>query len=208
MNHRARGFRSYKVKVGKSFDDDVRALLGVHARVPDATFRLDANAGFTAAQALALIREARAAGLELECFEQPCARDDLDGMAQVAREGGVCVLADESVRDEADLARMIARSAAHGVNLKLAKSGGMLAALALGQRVRAAGLVVMCGGMVETRLGMTAMAHVACALEHVEYLDLDTAFLLAEDPFEGGYCERGAELELSGGPGFDLRRRQ
>jgi L-alanine-DL-glutamate epimerase-like enolase superfamily enzyme len=207
MNHRARGFRSFKVKVGKSFDDDVRALLGVHARVPDATFRLDANAGFTAAQALALIREARAAGLELECFEQPCARDDLDGMAQVARDGGVCVLADESVHDETDLARVIAHSAAHGVNLKLAKSGGMLAALALGRRARAAGLVVMCGGMVETRLGMTAMAHVACALEHVEYLDLDTAFLLSEDPFEGGYRERGAELELSSAPGLDVRRR-
>lgn len=207
MNHRARGFSSFKVKVGKSFDDDVRALLGVHARVPDATFRLDANAGFTAARALALVAEARAAGLQLECFEQPCARDDLDGMAQVARDSGVCVIADESVRDEADLARVIATRAAHGVNLKLAKSGGMLAALALGRSARAAGLVVMCGGMVETRLGMTAMAHVACALEQVEFLDLDTAFLLADDPFEGGYRARGAELELTPGAGLDVRRR-
>jgi L-Ala-D/L-Glu epimerase len=206
MNHRARGFRSFKVKVGKSFDNDVRALLSVHARVPDATFRLDANAAFTAAQALALVREAQAAGLELECFEQPCARDDLDGMALVTRDGGVCVLADESVRDEADLDRVIAHHAAHGVNLKLAKSGGILAALALGRRARTAGLVVMCGGMVETRLGMTAMAHVACALDHVEFVDLDTAFLLSEDPFEGGYRERGAELELSSAPGFDVRR--
>jgi L-alanine-DL-glutamate epimerase-like enolase superfamily enzyme len=179
----------------------------VHARVPDATFRLDANAGFTADQALELVREARTAGLDLECFEQPCARDDLDGMAKVVREGGVCVLADESVRDEADLTLVTSRNAAHGVNLKLAKSGGMLAALALGRSARKAGLVVMCGGMVETRLGMTAMAHVACALDHVDYLDLDTAFLLSDDPFEGGYRERGAELEISSRPGFDLRRR-
>jgi L-alanine-DL-glutamate epimerase-like enolase superfamily enzyme len=207
MNHRARGFNSFKVKVGKSLDDDVRALLGVHARVPDATFRLDANAAFTAAEALELVAKARAAGLHLECFEQPCARDDLEGMAQVAREGGLCVLADESVRNEADLVRVIAAGAAHGVNLKLAKSGGMIAALALGRRARAAGLVVMCGGMVETRLGMTAMAHVACALERVEFVDLDTAFLLSDDPFEGGYRARGAELELTPGAGFDVRRR-
>lgn len=208
MNHRARGFTSFKVKVGKSFEDDVRALLGVHERVPDATFRLDANAGFTSTQALDLVAEARAAGLHLECFEQPCARDDLEGMAHVARDADVCVIADESVRDEADLERVVARGAAHGVNLKLAKSGGLLAALALGRRARAAGFVVMCGGMVETRLGMTAMAHVACALEQVEFLDLDTAFLLAEDPFEGGYRARGAELELTSAPGFGVRRRQ
>jgi L-Ala-D/L-Glu epimerase len=204
MNHRARGFRCFKVKVGKSLDDDVRALLGVHARVPDATFRLDANEGFTAAQALELVRAARAAGLTLECFEQPCARDDLEGMAKVARESGVCVLADESVRDLADLERVIAARAAAGVNLKLAKSGGLLASLELGRRAREAGLQVMCGGMVETRLGMTAMAHVACALERVEFIDLDTAFLLADDPFEGGYRARGAELELTPGPGFDV----
>jgi L-alanine-DL-glutamate epimerase-like enolase superfamily enzyme len=207
MNHRARGFRCFKVKVGKSLDDDVRALLGVHARVPDATFRLDANEGFTASQALELVRAARAAGLTLDCFEQPCARDDLEGMAKVACEAGLCVLADESVRDAADLERVIAAGAAHGVNLKLAKSGGLLASLELGRRAREAGLQVMCGGMVETRLGMTAMAHVACALERVEFVDLGTAFLLADDPFEGGYRARGAELELTPGPGLDLRVR-
>mgnify|MGYP000520593797 CR=1 FL=1 len=53
-------------------------------------------------------------------------------------------------------------------------------------RAREAGLRVMCGGMVETRLGMTAMGHVVCALGGVEFADLDTAFLLASDPFDGG----------------------
>jgi L-alanine-DL-glutamate epimerase-like enolase superfamily enzyme len=65
----------------------------------------------------------------------------------------------------------------------------------------------MCGGMVETRLGMSAMAHVACALGGADYVDLDTAFLLADDPFEGGYSAHGAELQLTGGPGLDLRER-
>ena len=207
VQHRAHGFRCFKLKVGKSFDDDVRALLGVHACVPDATFRLDANAAFDAAQALELVRRARAAGLVLECFEQPCARDDLDGMAQVARDAGVCVVADESVRDDADLSRVLRARAAHGINLKLVKTGGLFASLALGRRAREAGLVIMCGGMVETRLGITAMAHVACALDRVEFIDLDTAFLLSDDPFEGGYRARGAELELTPGAGFDLRIR-
>lgn len=203
--YRARGFRSFKVKVGKALDSDVRALHAVHARVPDATYRLDANGGFDARQALELIRQARAAGLTLECFEQPCARADLPGMARVTREGGVPVIADESVRSEADLTELLAARAAHGVNLKLVKSGGPLAACALGRRVRAHGLSLMCGGMVETRLGITAMAHVVCALAEVEYVDLDTAFLLAADPFAGGYRDQGASLELTADPGWGVR---
>jgi len=207
VDYRSRGFRHFKVKVGKSLDDDIRALRAVHARVPDAAYRLDANAGFSATQALALLRLARGAGLTLECFEQPCARADLEGMAQVAREGGVPVIADESVRDLADLTQVVDAHAAHGVNLKLAKAGGLLAALAIGRRARAHGLQLMCGGMVETRLGMTAMAHVACALEAVEYIDLDTAFLLAEDPFEGGYDAHGPALQMRAGAGLGVTKR-
>ncbi len=204
VRHRAAGFRVFKVKVGKSFDDDVRALHAVHALVPDASFRLDANAGFDAETALELVRRARSAGLVLECFEQPCAATDLDAMARVTREAGVPVIADESVKTLAELDLLIAARAAHGVNLKLVKSGGPCAAYALGRAVRRAGLSLMCGGMVETRLGMTAMAHVAAALGGVEYVDLDTAFLLAEERFVGGYHAQGAELTLTGGPGLDL----
>jgi L-alanine-DL-glutamate epimerase-like enolase superfamily enzyme len=99
---------------------------------------------------------------------------------------------------------VLAAGAAHGINLKLSKSGGLLPALALGERARAAGLSLMCGGMVETRLGMTAMAHVACALPAVEYIDLDTAFLLAEERFSGGYRAAGAELGVEDGPGLGV----
>lgn len=203
--YRADGFRVFKLKVGADLDADVRVLRAVQQQVPDAVFRLDANGGFDAAQALQLLAAARAGGVALECFEQPCAREDLTGMARVAREGGVPVIADESVRSMDDLERVIAHAAADGVNLKLVKSGGLLAARDIGERARAAGLSVMCGGMVETRLGMTAMAHVACALETVEYIDLDTAFLLASDPFEGGYREQGHALTIGPAPGLDIK---
>ena len=205
--YRARGFTAFKVKVGKCFDDDARALLAVHARVPDATFRLDANEGFSPQQAVELCALARLAGLQVDCFEQPCAAGELDAMARVTREAGVPVIADESVKSERDLALVVAHRAAHGINLKLAKSGGLVAALALGRAARRAGLSVMCGGMVETRLGMSAMAHVACALGGVEYIDLDTAMLLAEERFDGGYSEQGPELRITGGVGLDVRER-
>jgi o-succinylbenzoate synthase len=200
---RAEGFSAFKVKVGKDLDEDVRALRAVAAAVPDARLRLDANGGYSAREALALL--AALEGVRVECFEQPCPRDDLEGMARVTREAKVPVVADESARTLADLDAIVAHRLARGVNLKLAKHGGLLAALELGRRARAAGLSVMCGAMVETRLGLVTMAHVVAALGGADFVDLDTAFLLAEEPFDGGWSVEGPRLRLALGEGLGLR---
>jgi L-alanine-DL-glutamate epimerase-like enolase superfamily enzyme len=202
---RAGGFRCFKVKVGRDFRADHAALRAVRGAVPEARFRLDANAGFTAADALALLDLALGDGLVLECFEQPCARDDLEGMAAVTARGAVPVVADESFRGAGDLARLVAARAAHGVNLKLAKLGGPLAAVALGREARRHGLRLMAGAMVETRLGIAAMAQAVAALGGVDWVDLDTAFLLAADPFTGGFTAAGPRLALAGGAGLDVQ---
>jgi L-Ala-D/L-Glu epimerase len=90
------------------------------------------------------------------------------------------------------------------VNLKLAKLGGPLAALALGRRARTEGLGLMAGAMVETRIGLLAMAHVVAALDGVEWVDLDTAFLLADDPFTGGWRVDGPRVQLTDQPGLGV----
>jgi L-alanine-DL-glutamate epimerase-like enolase superfamily enzyme len=203
----ARGFRALKVKVGKDVDADVRALEAIGRAAPDAVLRVDANAGYTSDQALALARACQALHLHVECWEQPCAADDLDGMARVAAALETPVVADESVKSMDDLRVLLERRYADGVNLKLAKSGGPLACLAIGRAAREAGLRVMVGGMVETRLGMTAAAHVACALGGADYVDLDTAWLLADDPYAGGYVSDGPRYRLPAAPGLDVRRR-
>jgi len=202
----AQGFAVFKVKVGKDLDADVRALRAIAAAVPGARLRLDANEGYGASDALELLRAVD--GLGVECFEQPCRRDDLDGMARVTREGGVPIVADESVRTLEDLEAVLALDAATGVNLKLVKHGGLLAALAIGRRARAAGRSLMCGAMVETRLGLVAMAQVVAALGGAEHVDLDTALLLADDPFDGGWQTEGPRLSLLAEPGFGVSRRE
>jgi L-alanine-DL-glutamate epimerase-like enolase superfamily enzyme len=114
------------------------------------------------------------------------------------------VVADESFRGAADLDRIVNARAAHGVNLKLVKLGGALASLELGRRARAAGLRLMAGAMVETRVGLLAMAHVVAALGGADWIDLDTAFLLASDPFVGGWSVAGPDIELTGEPGLGV----
>ncbi|MCA9574084.1 MAG: dipeptide epimerase [Polyangiales bacterium] len=207
VGYRAAGFEVFKVKVGKSLDDDLRALRLIAQAVPDARFRLDANAGFTADQALRVLDACSSAGLVLECFEQPCGRLDLDGMARVTAATQVPVVADESVRTLEDLERVVAAGAASAVNLKLVKHGGLLRALDIGQRARELGLRLMCGAMVETRLGLSAMGHVVCALGGVDFVDLDTALLLAEDPFDGGYTSDGARSTFLDTAGLGVRLR-
>jgi L-alanine-DL-glutamate epimerase-like enolase superfamily enzyme len=191
-----RGFRSLKVKVGRAVDEDVAALRAIVAAAPSARLRLDANAALTADEALALLEQARGAGADVELFEQPCRAEDLAGMAEVVARGDVPVVADESCKTVQDVDRLVEARAATGVNLKLVKNGGPLASLAVALRARARGLTVMAGAMVETRLGLSAMLHVISALGGVEHVDLDTALLLAEDPYEGGYEEALPALVL------------
>jgi L-alanine-DL-glutamate epimerase-like enolase superfamily enzyme len=203
----ARGFGALKVKVGKDVDTDVRALEAIGRAAPQARLRVDANAGYSSTDAIALARACERLGLAVECWEQPCAADDLDGMGRVAAELATPVIADESVKSMDDLRVLVTRRYADGVNLKLAKSGGPLACHAIGHAARVAGLSLMVGGMVETRLGMTAAANLACALGGAEFVDLDTAWLLADDPYEGGYIADGPRYRLPHAPGLDVRRR-
>jgi L-Ala-D/L-Glu epimerase len=203
--HARNGFDRFKVKVGKDLAHDLAALEAVLDRVPRAWLRLDANGGFSAKETLALLDGLGARRARVECFEQPCAKEDLRGMAEVTAHAGLPVMADESIASDEDLDALLRHRAAHGINLKLVKHGGLLAAHALGRRARAEGLSLMAGAMVETRLGLVAMAHVVWALGGVDFVDLDTAFLLADDPFSGGWEARGPDIVVASSAGFGVR---
>lgn len=204
LRWRERGFRLFKVKVGRDVDSDVRVLEAVYEAVPDARLRVDANAGYSVAEALAAARAWESLELPVEAFEQPCGRLALEAMAEVTANVRAPVIADESVASLEDLRRVLRAGAARGVNLKLSKSGGPLSALAIGREARASGMRLMCGAMVETRLGLSAAAHVLSALGGAEFVDLDTAWLLRADPFAGGHEAQGPALRLCAAPGLGM----
>ncbi len=208
LSWHARGFRVLKIKVGAELASDIRALEAIARAIPGARLRIDANAGFSARQALALAEVCESLGLRVECWEQPCAAGDLDAMAEVAAALEAPVIADESVKTYADLVAIAERRCADGINLKIAKMGGLLRAYRIGVEAKARGLKLMAGGMVETRLGMTAGAHLVCALGGVDFVDLDTAWLLESEPYEGGYRADGPDYTLDETPGLGVRRRE
>jgi L-alanine-DL-glutamate epimerase-like enolase superfamily enzyme len=191
------GFTRLKVKVGGArASDDLARLTAVHEAAPAADLMLDGNGGLTAEAALDLLSDLRARGVTPILFEQPVPGDDIEGLALVARRGGVPVAADESVATAADALRVAAAGAASVVNIKLMKSG-VVEALAIASAARAAGLDLMIGGMIEARLAMSMSACFAAGLGGFAFVDLDTPRFLAEDPFTGGYAEVGACLDLS-----------
>ncbi len=191
----ARGFTRLKVKIGGAgFDDALRRVLAVHEGAPGAALLLDGNAGMTAKDAVALLRELASRGVTTILFEQPVAKDDLEGLAEVARSSSVLVAADESAASLRDVERL-AKLAPLVINVKPMKYG-FHEATAIHAFARAHGLGLMIGGMVEGKMAMTASACFAAARGGFDYVDLDTPMFFADEPFDGGFTMDGERIEL------------
>jgi o-succinylbenzoate synthase len=202
----ARGFRIFKMKVGSDVDTDVRSVERLAGHHPDVSFILDANQGFDVAGARELVRALAAYTSRIRLIEQPVARDDLDGMAELRSGCPIPIAADESVFSLDDAKHVIAAHAADCINLKIMKSG-LSETIAIARAARAAGLSLMIGGMMESRLAMSFSWSLVLATGWIEHLDLDTPLLMAADPLEGGYAYRGPMLTLWREPGVGMRPR-
>ena len=193
--YRTEGFETLKVKIGLDLVEDVARLVAIRRAHRACRLILDANAGYTAAETLALLEELRRAGIEPSLLEQPVARDDWEGLGRLTREAGAPVAADESCRGPEDAVRIVRDGLAHVINVKLVKSG-VTRALEIAAIAKAGGLGLMIGGMVETRIAMGFSAHFAAGLGGFEWIDLDTPLLLAEDPVAGGCRPERARYAL------------
>jgi L-alanine-DL-glutamate epimerase-like enolase superfamily enzyme len=196
--HEARAFSDFstlKMKVGgATIEHDIARVLAVREARPEATILLDANGGFSADEAIRFADAIKKARVAL--FEQPVAPGSWDALAEVRKRTGLPIAIDESVVSAADAHEAKSRGAADAVNIKIMKSG-IFEALEIARTARAEGLKLMIGGMVETRLAMGTSACLAAGLGGFGFIDLDTPFFLATDPFEGGYVQTGERLDLS-----------
>jgi L-Ala-D/L-Glu epimerase / N-acetyl-D-glutamate racemase len=185
-----------KVKLGTP--DDVATIRAIR-EATSATIRVDANAAWTAKQAIATINAIAPFGIEL--VEQPVARDDLEGLKLVRENVPVPIIADESCVTLYDIPLLVGR--VDGINIKLMKCGGLHHALQMIHTARAHHLQVMIGCMIESSVAITAAAHLTPL---VDYADLDGALLLADDPYEGATFP-GGRIVLPDRPGLGIRSR-
>ncbi len=188
-----------KIKLGS--DDDAARVAAIRTARPDARLYVDANAGWSPEEA---VRHVRAlAAYKLEMVEQPVPQDDIAGMGYVQAHVDVPVVADESVQTLDDV-EQLAAAGVRGINLKLMKIGGLAPCLRMLRRGRELGLRVMLGCMVETSLGVTAMAHLSGL---ADWIDLDAPLLVANDPFDGLRYDQ-ADIHVPDRPGIGVVRQR
>lgn len=200
-----RGFRTLKLKVGNpDIEKDIARVESLARRHPRVDFILDANQGYDRAAAATFVERLASLHERIRLIEQPLARDDIEGMASLCASSPVAIAADESVFTLPDVQRVIAAKAAHVVNLKIMKSG-LAQTIEIARAARDAGLGLMIGGMMETRLAMGVSFSLVLGFGGIDHLDLDTPLLMADDPWVGGYTYDGPRMIPSLEPGLGMR---
>jgi L-Ala-D/L-Glu epimerase / N-acetyl-D-glutamate racemase len=192
----AEQFPILKVKLGT--DRDLEILQAIR-EATDKEIRVDANCGWTVKRTLRMLPVLEEFGVTV--LEQPLVPHDHEGLAAVTAQAEIPVIADESCLTSVDIPPLVGK--VDGINIKLAKCGGLREALRMIAVARAHGLMVMVGCMIESSLGITAAAHFTPL---VDIVDLDGAELLADDPFSGARID-GGQVSLPSGPGLGVRRR-
>lgn len=197
----AMGFGIIKVKLGLDFDADYNRLERIRQAVGKETrLRIDANQGWDRMTAVKNLRAFEE--FDIEFCEQPCRAHDWQGMKFVTRHTSIPVMADESLFSPHDALGLIHQDVAPTFNIKLSKSGGILNALKMSHIAEAGHIPCMLGCMSETKLGITAAAHLGLSSVAFQYFDLDSHLEHAEDPILGGLDITDGMITVPDAPGI------
>jgi L-alanine-DL-glutamate epimerase-like enolase superfamily enzyme len=200
----AAGFTELKVKVGDDDQQDLAAVRAIRAAVgPTVDIRIDANQAWTPKQAKRMMR---AFGDDVSAVEQPLPAAETHQLPLVRELVDQPVMVDESVHDAHDAFHVLATGGADIVNIKLQKSSGLWGASQINAVAEAAGIPVMLGCMVETRIGITAAVHFVAAHRNAQYADLDAFMDFAEPEWlSGGFTQEGGVYTLTDAPGLGIQ---
>jgi len=186
-----------KIKLGTSWDE--RIMRVVRELAPGKVLRVDANAAWTPKSTLRMVPILQELGVEF--VEQPLPPDDLEGLRFVRERSSLPIVADESCLVAADIPKLA--GVVDGINIKLAKCGGLREALRMIATARAHDMLVMAGCMIESSLGITAAAQFAPLLDCA---DFDGAALVSNDPYVGATIDGGV-IALPDRPGLGVALR-
>ncbi|HSV43574.1 MAG TPA: dipeptide epimerase [Candidatus Bathyarchaeia archaeon] len=189
------GFRTFKIKIGRDFDGDIKRVAAVKKIAPRVKIILDANQAFSADEALDFLNELKKLKVHPMLIEQPVAKADWEGLEKITRESRVKVCADESVGSLKDAAFAIKHKAVNVINIKFMKSGILegqqIARLAVKHRIE-----LMMGSMMESPLSALAAAHFAGGSGLFKDIDLDTPFFVRGNAFEQAHLSPSGVYQL------------
>lgn len=197
------GFPAIKVKLGESKEKDVERIKAIRVAIGNQyALRVDANQGWqTSDRAIEVLKAL--AEYNIEYCEEPILRSRFMELNKVSESSPIPIMADESCGDENDAERLIQLKACNMFNIKLGKSSGIYKAVKIVQLGAKANMSMQVGGFMESRLGMTASAHLALTNNHIHHCDFDTPLMFTEDPVIGGiqYLDKGI-IDVPDTPGL------
>ena len=190
-----------KIKLGNPLGiaADQAMFLAVRNAVPSLQLTVDANGGWSIADAIVMSDWLKDYGVAY--LEQPLAAEDEKNFETLYRRSPLPIFADESCKTSRDIPRLA--SYVDGINIKLMKAGGLSEAKRMVQVARACGLKIMFGCYSDSSLANTALCHLA---PWADYLDLDSHLNLIDDPFMGVRYDEG-RLYLNDLPGLGVTSR-
>jgi len=198
-----KGFPAIKVKLGETKEKDVERIKAIREGIGNEhPLRIDANQGWKTADNAIDVLEALHQ-YNIEYCEEPILRHRFMDLNRVSKASSIPIMADESCGDEYDAERLIQLNACKMFNIKLGKSSGFYKGLKIAKLGAQAGMHMQVGGFMESRLGMTASAHLALANEYIHHCDFDTPLMFTEDPVIGGinYLDKGI-IDVPDTPGL------
>jgi len=196
-----KGFTILKIKLGTSRREDIARVCAIRQAVGlEMTLRLDANQGWDPSEAPRILAEL--AAFDIQCCEQPVRYWNEAAMRRLRQSSPIPIAADETLFDHRDALRLASAETCDLFNIKLAKSSGIHNALKINAIAEGAGITCMLGCMSESRLGLTAAAHVVSARPNIAHADLDSCFFHASDPVVGGITYDGGIIHLPSTPGI------
>ncbi len=202
LRFKEEGFPAIKVKLGESKKKDVERIAGIRKAIgKDIPLRIDANQGWsvnTAIETLTALEK-----YNIQHCEEPIARWNFMKLRKVKKQSPIPIMSDESCGDHHDAKRLIDLDACDMINVKLGKSGGLFNAKKIIALAEKAGMYMQVGAFMESRMGITAGAHLALCSDYIIHCDFDTPLMFTEDPVSGGviYGKNG-EVTVPDNPGL------
>ena len=196
------GANILKVKLGKNAEEDVERIKLIRKLVgPDLRIRIDANQGWSFDDAVFALQAMGKYGVEF--CEQPMRTWYDDRLPELMQLTPIKIMADESVYNHHDARKQINSGSCHYINIKMAKSGGIYEAKQIHDLAAENGIACMMGGMLESRIALSAKLHFVYASPNVKFYDMDTCMLgHLEDPCIGGVSYDGYKLNIDDAPGI------
>jgi L-Ala-D/L-Glu epimerase len=199
--HADMGYKTLKVKIGLDPDQDFERLRAVRQAIGDAiTVRIDANQGYTVPQAIYALKKIEK--LRIQLVEQPVLASDISGLKAVREESPIPIMADESCFLPPDALKLVKAEACDFMNIKVMKAGGILNSIRIAHIADAANIRCMVGCMLESRIALTAAAHVVASQGNIVYADLDGNAEHTADPVVGGMTTKAGIVTMPETPGL------